>query len=153
METKEAIRELRVRSGMTQDELAERLHVTRQAVSRWETGKTVPDTALLAAIAAAFSVSVDRVLGLRQDAVCQCCGMPLDGTTVSTEPGGGINDEFCRWCYADGQFTYSDMDSLIAFVVEHFATHDCPPEQMRAYMQEKLPQLRYWAGKARADTE
>lgn len=153
METKEAIRELRVRSGMTQDELAERLHVTRQAVSRWETGKTVPDTALLAAIAAAFSVSVDRVLGLRQDAVCQCCGMPLDGATVSTEPGGGINDEFCRWCYADGQFTYSDMDSLIAFVVEHFATPDCPPEQMRAYMQEKLPQLRYWAGKARVDTE
>lgn len=38
METKDVIRELRNSSGMSQGEVAEQVHVTRQAVSRWETG-------------------------------------------------------------------------------------------------------------------
>lgn len=38
METKDIIRELRTKNGFSQDELAEKIHVTRQAVSRWETG-------------------------------------------------------------------------------------------------------------------
>lgn len=40
METKEVIREIREKSGLSQNEMAERLHVTRQAVSRWENGET-----------------------------------------------------------------------------------------------------------------
>lgn len=52
------------------------------------------------------------------------------------------NDGSCRWCCVDRQFTYSDTDSLIASVVEHFATSDRPPEQ-----------LRYRAGKARIYAE
>lgn len=69
------------------------------------------------------------------------CAMPL------------WNDGSCRWCCVDGQFTYSGTDSLIASVVEHFATPDRPPEQLRAYMQQKLPQLRYRAGNARIYAE
>ena len=38
METKDIIRDLRTKNGFSQDELAEKIHVTRQAVSRWETG-------------------------------------------------------------------------------------------------------------------
>ena len=38
MDTKDAIRALRMEKGLSQDELAERVFVTRQAVSRWETG-------------------------------------------------------------------------------------------------------------------
>jgi len=42
METKEIILDLRTRNGLSQDELAEKIFVTRQAVSRWENGETVP---------------------------------------------------------------------------------------------------------------
>ena len=42
METKKIIAELRLKKGMSQDELAEKVFVTRQAVSRWETGETKP---------------------------------------------------------------------------------------------------------------
>ena len=38
METKDVILALRTKNGLSQDELAEKIHVTRQAVSRWETG-------------------------------------------------------------------------------------------------------------------
>lgn len=47
METKEIIRELRAKNGLSQDELAEKIFVTRQAVSRWENGETVPNTETL----------------------------------------------------------------------------------------------------------
>ena len=42
METKDIIFELRTNRGLSQDELAEKVYVTRQAVSRWENGETVP---------------------------------------------------------------------------------------------------------------
>ena len=44
METKNIIFELRTKRGMSQDELAEKIMVTRQAVSRWENGETIPNT-------------------------------------------------------------------------------------------------------------
>ena len=47
METKDVIFELRTKKGLSQDELAERIMVTRQAVSRWENGETIPNTETL----------------------------------------------------------------------------------------------------------
>ena len=44
MTTQEVLHELRVKHGMSQDDLAEKVFVTRQAVSRWENGETVPNT-------------------------------------------------------------------------------------------------------------
>ena len=44
MDTKDVILELRMRKGWSQDALAEKIHVTRQAISRWETGETIPST-------------------------------------------------------------------------------------------------------------
>lgn len=52
------LKRLRQRAGLTQDALAERLHVTRQAVSSWETGKTAPDVETLTTLAAALEVDV-----------------------------------------------------------------------------------------------
>ena len=44
MKTQDILKKLREKSSLTQEELAERIQVTRQAVSRWETGETQPNT-------------------------------------------------------------------------------------------------------------
>ena len=48
---------------MTQTDLAQQLHITRQAVSKWESGKSVPDPETLLAMAALFQVTVEEILG------------------------------------------------------------------------------------------
>ena len=59
----EKIRELRAERGMSQEALAERLHVSRQAVTKWETGAGVPDVDNLLALADAFGLTLDELLG------------------------------------------------------------------------------------------
>ena len=56
------IKRLRAAKRMTQEELAEQLHVTRQAVSAWETGKALPDVEMLERIAAALDADVTEVI-------------------------------------------------------------------------------------------
>lgn len=56
------IKRLRQEKGLNQEQLAEHLHVTRQAVSNWETGKTQPDIETLTQIADFFGVSVERLI-------------------------------------------------------------------------------------------
>ena len=56
------IKLLRTEKGMNQEQLAEQLHVTRQAVSNWETGKTQPDIETLTQIAEYFQVSVEQLI-------------------------------------------------------------------------------------------
>ena len=77
METKNVILELRTQKKMSQVELAEKVFVTRQAVSRWETGETVPNTETLKLLSQLFDVSINELLGSPRKLVCQCCGMPL----------------------------------------------------------------------------
>ena len=55
------IKEQRMALGLTQQQLAEQLHVTNKAVSRWETGNAYPDIALLDTLAAVLSVSVEEL--------------------------------------------------------------------------------------------
>ena len=58
----DTIAALRKQRNMTQAELGERLNVTFQAVSKWERGETLPDTALLPALAEALETSIDYIL-------------------------------------------------------------------------------------------
>ena len=62
MEFHEKLRELRRRKGITQEELAENLYVSRTAISKWESGRGYPNIESLKAIAKYFSVSVDELL-------------------------------------------------------------------------------------------
>ena len=62
MELHEKIQELRKQKGLTQEELARILHVSRTAVSKWESGRGYPNIDSLKAIAVCFSVTVDTLL-------------------------------------------------------------------------------------------
>ena len=105
METKDIIYELRTKKGLSQEELAEKVFVTRQAVSRWETGETIPNIDTLKLLSKLFDVSINTLLGSPRELVCQCCGMPIEDCNISRETDGNFNEEYCQWCYADGEYT------------------------------------------------
>jgi len=76
----EMIAKKRAELSLSQEELAEKLCVSRSAVAKWETGKGTPDVENLKALAALFQISVDELLGveLREDEpaveVCDVAG-------------------------------------------------------------------------------
>ena len=144
MDTKGIIYELRTKNGLSQDELAEKVFVTRQAVSRWENGETVPNTDTLKLLSKLFNVSINTLLGAPNQLICQCCGMPLEDNIISKEKDGTLNEEYCKWCYADGTYTYSDMDELIDVCIPHMVKEGFTEEQARAFMKDNLPKLDYW---------
>ncbi len=144
MNTQDVIYRLRTQSGMSQDELAEKVFVTRQAVSRWETGDTVPGTETLKLLSNLFKVSINTLLGSPEQLICQCCGMPLEDKILSRNKDGSINENYCQWCYADGVYTYSSMEDLIDVCVRHMVSENVSEEQARSYMKQMLPKLDYW---------
>ena len=79
------IKELRTRNGLSQAALADRLHVSRQAVTKWEAGRGIPDVDNLRAMAALFGVSVDHLLdGTGDGAAPAVLRHPVD--VASLEP-------------------------------------------------------------------
>lgn len=144
MNTKDVILELRTKNGLSQEELAEKVYVTRQAVSRWETGETVPNTETLKLLSSVFDVSINTLLGSPRKLICQCCGMPLEDSLISKEPDGTFNEEYCKWCYNDGKFVYTSLEELTDFLVSHMSNEQFPPDQTRAYLNEMLPKLNHW---------
>ncbi len=144
METKDVIYSLRTKNGLSQDELAEKVFVTRQAVSRWENGETVPNTETLKLLSRLFDVSINTLLGSPQKLICQCCGMPLEDEIIGKDRDGTPNEHYCKWCYADGTYTYSNMDNLIDVCVPHMVNESFSEEQARSYLKQVLPTLDYW---------
>ena len=145
MEIREVLKNLRESNHLTQDQMAERVMVTRQAVSRWENGETQPNTDTLKILSREFNISINTLLGSPEHLVCQCCGMPLnDDGIISKEADGSFNENYCKWCYADGVYTYSSMDDLIDVCVGHMVSENVTEEQARTYMKQLLPTLDYW---------
>ncbi len=145
METKDVIAELRTKEGLTQEELAGMLSVTRQAVSRWEMGETTPNIETLKQLSIMFNVSINTLLGSPNKLICQCCGMPLDDASISREPDGAFNEEYCKWCYTDGKFVYTNIGELIDFLAEQMTNDNCSKEQARTFLEEQLPKLKHWS--------
>ena len=144
MDTKDVILELRNRSGLSQEALAEKVFVTRQAVSRWENGETIPNTETLKLLSRLFDVSINTLLGSPRTLICQCCGMPLEDAILSREADGALNEDYCKWCYADGKFAYESVEQLTDFLAAHMASPERSPEQLRAYFEGYLPTLHHW---------
>ena len=144
METKDVLKSLREKHNLTQDQMAERAMVTRQAVSRWENGETQPNTDTLRMLSREFNVSINTLLGSPRKLICQCCGMPLEDAFIGRNKDGSLNEDYCQWCYADGTYTYSDMDDLIRVCVPNMVKQGFTEDQARSYMKQMLPTLDYW---------
>ena len=144
MNTKDILYEFRVKNGLSQDDLAEKVFVTRQAVSRWETGETVPNTETLKLLSRLYNVSINTLLGSPRQLICQCCGMPLEDSVLGRDKDGTLNEDYCKWCYADGTYTYSNMDELIDVCVKNMANASFSEEEARDYLKQTLPRLDYW---------
>ena len=61
------IKKLRVEKGVKQEELADFLHISKQAVSKWETGSSTPDIELLPQIAVYFGVTIDELFAFPEE--------------------------------------------------------------------------------------
>ena len=83
MELHEKLQELRKQKGLTQEELAEILYVSRTAISKWESGRGYPSIESLQAISKFFSVSIDSLLS------------PNEILTIAEEDQKQANKYFC----------------------------------------------------------
>ena len=145
METKDIIYQLRTEKGLSQEELAEKVFVTRQAVSRWETGETVPNTETLKLLSRELDASINTLLGAPRQLFCQCCGMPLEDGIISREPDGSLNEDYCKWCYTDGGFAYQDKETLLDFLLAHMPNPENLGEaERREQYDAYLSQLKHW---------
>lgn len=84
------LKELRQEKGLTQERFAQELNVSKGAVAMWETGKRIPDSAMLKTIAKFFSVSVDYLLG--------------ESKFRNNEELIKYNEDSAKWCVSDPYF-------------------------------------------------
>ena len=97
METKNIILKLRTERGMSQDELADKIMVTRQAYRVGKTVITVPNTDTLKLLSKEFDASINTLLGEPRKLICQCCGMPIeDDSILGRDKDGTLNEEYCN---------------------------------------------------------
>ncbi|WP_308589640.1 zinc ribbon domain-containing protein [uncultured Oscillibacter sp.] len=138
--------DLRRQAGLSQNEVADRLFVTRQAVSRWERGETVPEVETLQALSKLFGVSINTLLGSPRPLVCQSCGMPLsDDELLAREADGTFQEKYCKWCWNGGDFaTDCTMEEMVEQCLPFMPLTASDPEASRAYLRSLLPTLERW---------
>lgn len=153
MAMKDAIAAIRKEAGITQEEMARRLYVTRQAVSRWENGETTPGIDMVKLICVTFNVPLERFFDMPENYFCQCCGMPIpDRELHGTRADGSVSDDFCKYCYDQGDFTAKGV------TLEEFVEATAPLEaealgvsldEAVSLMMTLLPHLKRWKEVAR----
>jgi len=146
----ETILEIRKKGDLTQEDFAEKLFVTRQAVSRWENGETTPGIDTLKRISELFNVDANAFFGTA--ACCQSCSMQLkkfDDYAVNID--GGVNTDYCHYCYVDGAFamdgTVEDMIEVNLQYLKEFNAENgtnFTEEQARKILKMHLPTLKRW---------
>jgi DNA-binding XRE family transcriptional regulator len=152
METKDIILEVRKSNGLSQDEMAAKLFVTRQAVSRWENGETTPTLSTLKTIAKEFNVPANKLLNLPAGAECQSCGMPLKKMEdIGTNADATAQTDYCSHCFQKGGFssdrTVDEMvESNLRFLDEFNADtgNSFTPDEARTVLKAHLATLKRW---------
>lgn len=146
----ETIAAIRREAGLTQEEMAQRLYVTRQAVSRWETGETAPGIDMVKLICVTFGVPLERFFDMPMEYYCQCCAMPIpDPSLHGTEANGSPSEHYCKFCYDHGSFTAQgvDMDEFIEATADAEAQAlGVSREEAVSLMATLLPHLDRWRG-------
>lgn len=149
MALKDKLPELRERAGFTQQTLAGKLFVTRQAISRWETGETTPGIDMTKLLAITLDVPIAELLEMPPTGhFCQACGMYLTRDEDRAPlPDGTFAEDWCQWCGNEAAntegMTVDDMVELCApHMVESgaFATRD----EAVSLLGAVLPQLKRW---------
>lgn len=148
MAMNETIAQIRHDLGITQEEMARRLYVTRQAVSRWETGETTPGIDMVKLICATFGVPLERFFDMPMSYYCQCCCMPIPEPELhGTEADGSSSEDFCRYCYDHGDFTAKGvtMDEFIEATAPMEAKAlGISRDEAISLMATLLPHLKRW---------
>lgn len=146
MAMKDMLAHVRRERGMTQSELAERLYITRQAVSRWETGETTPGIDMTKLIARTLDVPVTTLLEM-PDEYCQSCGMMFTAPGQRGHDADGTETaEYCRWCYERGEYTYeTTMDDMIEECAPRMAeAMGWTLDESASLLGAVLPTLKRW---------
>lgn len=130
----ENFRRLRQAKGCTQEQVAEQLGVSPQAVSRWETGATLPDVLLLPAIAACFCVTVDDLFRLGAEAYRHEADRlsSLYQTTRDRDDFVRADNEYRR-LLDSGKYTTEDLRSYACIHI--IAMWECVDKAMLAFDQ------------------
>lgn len=101
---KDRINLLRKKMGLSQEELANKIGVSRQAVSKWESGQSMPDLDKIIALSDLFGVSTDYI---------------LKGTDVSYDEGS-LNAETSKKIMISGAIIFALLTLIIAFSLNRF---------------------------------
>ena len=147
MTIKDTLPRLRAERGLTQQQLAEKLFVTRQAVSRWETGETQPGIDMAKLIAVTLDVPIAVLLDLPQEHACQCCGAPFSVPHMpyGHDADGAENQDYCQWCYDKGEFAQATMDDVIEHSAPYLAqSSGVSLDEAVSFMGALLPSLKRW---------
>lgn len=147
MSTGTILKSLREASMMTQTSLAEKLHVTRQAISRWENDETIPGPDLLVSLSSVFGVSIDALLESPEIRYCECCGMPIEPSIMAKNKEGELDPRYCKWCMDDGIFAYTEVDQMLDFLVSHMPVEGMDEPACREFYRNSLGKLPYWKPK------
>lgn len=151
METKDTIITLRKNLHLSQEQFAQQLSVTRQAVSQWENGDTMPNIDTLKLMAKVFAVPVDDLLG-HPAGQCQSCGMMLEqDNDKGTEDDGRKSEEYCTFCYQQGKFTQEvTLEEMMEYNLKDLDEWNksigmqLTEQEARAALRKFLPTLKRW---------
>ena len=152
MELAEKIAKIRKERGMTQEEFASELSVTRQAVSKWENGGASPSLDNLRTMAERFGIDANMFFREGEAPVCQSCSMPLHGINdMGANADGTANTEYCTHCFAAGGFTHnrtleetveSNLRSLNEWNAQNGTAYT--EDEARAILKMHLATLKRW---------
>lgn len=145
------ILEIRKENGLTQEDFADKLFVSRQAVSRWENGETTPAIDTLRKISEMFGIDANAFFG-KEPPVCQSCAMPLKSVEdLGSNSDASANMEYCNYCFSGGRFTHDRtvdemIESNLKFLDEFNAGNgtNYTEDEARAILKMHLATLKRW---------